>query len=505
MIGTRKVSYIIYLTSPDDEWTAEDGGALEIYPSVGEGTPDIVPLKTVLPLFNTMAIFNVEPGVSFHSVQEVYTDKPRMSIQGWFHGPADDHLTQAKKNATVNQLISHSSVPVAADTGVRALPDIAAPAQGHAPPLSAEDKALLSQYVNPAYLKDDASLKVREKFEEESYVLLYDFLLPGVLEELRAAAAATDAAAKIGRCRLASYTAGYSDGWTPIGPPHMRRYLRFDGAPAQERPGGGHGGEAKTGEAQATECGSLLKRLQVGLMQTPSFARLLARLTGMVCTSSRGEARRFRAGLDYTVATYGSMASHARLNTVWCLVDDVDDDAPAGGDVPTGRSEDGAQAWSGADKLTMWAEGEVGGFECYIEAEEDAVAEASDVFRMDDDDGPLLQVRAKTRSCFPTSTATKPNSPAAPIPCSHLPPPPWSSWSPWSATREMLQVLARSNTLSIVLQVCAFSTLARITSRCGDLFLVHRRRHCSCAPYLPSRSLGPSHHLPPVGGGRKSE
>jgi hypothetical protein len=27
------------------------------------------------------AIFNVEPGVSFHSVQEVYTHKPRMAIQ----------------------------------------------------------------------------------------------------------------------------------------------------------------------------------------------------------------------------------------------------------------------------------------------------------------------------------------------------------------------------------------------------------------------------------------
>ena len=54
VIGTRKVSFIIYLTSPDEEWTARDGGALEIYPSVSEGTPDIVPLKTVLPLFNTM-------------------------------------------------------------------------------------------------------------------------------------------------------------------------------------------------------------------------------------------------------------------------------------------------------------------------------------------------------------------------------------------------------------------------------------------------------------------
>ena len=32
VIGTRRVSYIIYLTDPDDEWRDEDGGALELYP-----------------------------------------------------------------------------------------------------------------------------------------------------------------------------------------------------------------------------------------------------------------------------------------------------------------------------------------------------------------------------------------------------------------------------------------------------------------------------------------
>ena len=32
VIGTRRVSYIIYLTDPDDEWRQEDGGALELYP-----------------------------------------------------------------------------------------------------------------------------------------------------------------------------------------------------------------------------------------------------------------------------------------------------------------------------------------------------------------------------------------------------------------------------------------------------------------------------------------
>jgi Rps23 Pro-64 3,4-dihydroxylase Tpa1-like proline 4-hydroxylase len=34
VIGTRAVSFIIYLTDPDDPWTAEDGGALELYPLV---------------------------------------------------------------------------------------------------------------------------------------------------------------------------------------------------------------------------------------------------------------------------------------------------------------------------------------------------------------------------------------------------------------------------------------------------------------------------------------
>lgn len=37
VIGTRRVSYIIYLTDPDDAWRADDGGALELYPCVAGG------------------------------------------------------------------------------------------------------------------------------------------------------------------------------------------------------------------------------------------------------------------------------------------------------------------------------------------------------------------------------------------------------------------------------------------------------------------------------------
>ena len=101
VIGTRKVSYILYLTDPKPEWKDEDGGRLELYESLVEqsaidkdnceekrekGTetrvPGVFPVKTILPKFNSMAYFVVEPGVSFHSVQEVLCDRPRLSIQG---------------------------------------------------------------------------------------------------------------------------------------------------------------------------------------------------------------------------------------------------------------------------------------------------------------------------------------------------------------------------------------------------------------------------------------
>jgi Rps23 Pro-64 3,4-dihydroxylase Tpa1-like proline 4-hydroxylase len=86
------------LTDPDDPWHAEDGGALELYPLVPDsiesrceeeggiqGIPTATPTKCIVPTFNSMAIFRVQPGRSYHSVQEVYAHKPRISISGWFH------------------------------------------------------------------------------------------------------------------------------------------------------------------------------------------------------------------------------------------------------------------------------------------------------------------------------------------------------------------------------------------------------------------------------------
>ncbi|KAJ1493959.1 Oxoglutarate and iron-dependent oxygenase degradation C-term-domain-containing protein [Baffinella frigidus] len=352
VIGTRKVSYIIYLTSPDKPWTREDGGALQLYASVTPGTPATFPSKILLPIFNTIALFNVEPGVSFHSVEEVYSERPRMSIQGWFHGPPSPANT--KSMATVNQLI--------AGTANAAVPFVDIPAalveQGA---LSASDLKVLGEFVNPAYLRADGIGKIREKFEEESCVELRDFLRKDVALELGRRCTSADRRDKLGRARLPDDQVGIGSKWQAVGPPHMQRYLTF--AETKEPEVGAL--DLKTSQ----DAGDLLEEVRARMRSAP-FARLLAKLTSVTVDGARGEVRRFRPGLDYTVAHYGTMAAGKSLN------------APSLSQLN--------QAGGGA---------QIGGFECYIEAEEDCAAEASDVYRMDpEDDGPLVQTIARSNT-----------------------------------------------------------------------------------------------------------
>jgi Rps23 Pro-64 3,4-dihydroxylase Tpa1-like proline 4-hydroxylase len=63
-----------YLADPDDGWTEEDGGALELYPVESPGIPAVDPTTCVLPAWNSMVFFTVQPGKSFHSVQEIFAE-----------------------------------------------------------------------------------------------------------------------------------------------------------------------------------------------------------------------------------------------------------------------------------------------------------------------------------------------------------------------------------------------------------------------------------------------
>ncbi|CAN0141118.1 unnamed protein product, partial [Hapterophycus canaliculatus] len=97
VIGTRKVSYILYLV--DEDWGSgekPDGGGLQLYPLETNGVPGVpayAPSKTIPPRWNQMVLFAVQPGRSFHDVQEVYNEhKPRLAVSGWFHGALESEM-----------------------------------------------------------------------------------------------------------------------------------------------------------------------------------------------------------------------------------------------------------------------------------------------------------------------------------------------------------------------------------------------------------------------------
>ena len=95
VIGTRRVSYILYMPLPHCRlWQREWGGALELYPvrenAHGVLEPEPVPAKSISPSWNQFVFFEVQPGRSFHSVEEVVVGEDedgwqRLSISGWFH------------------------------------------------------------------------------------------------------------------------------------------------------------------------------------------------------------------------------------------------------------------------------------------------------------------------------------------------------------------------------------------------------------------------------------
>lgn len=93
--GSRRVSYILYMPLPQFQgWQKEWGGALELYPvktnANGVDEPESIPTKSIPPSWNQFIFFEVQPGKSFHSVEEVVVGegedgRERLSISGWFH------------------------------------------------------------------------------------------------------------------------------------------------------------------------------------------------------------------------------------------------------------------------------------------------------------------------------------------------------------------------------------------------------------------------------------
>jgi len=207
VIGSRRVSYILYLTDPDRPWKEEWGGALRLYPTQrhteedGEVTkvpsPDYT--ASIPPAFNQLSFFAVQPGESFHDVEEVYSQtgagddekdeaRVRMAISGWYHIPQDEE--EGYEEGSEERLAGKSSLmQLQGKDDKYDLPRVnvqlyqATNGDGRMPTPSSQEHAVLSEadcdfllkyiaptYLTPGQLKNSSSvhsLSRKTRFRED--------------------------------------------------------------------------------------------------------------------------------------------------------------------------------------------------------------------------------------------------------------------------------------------------------------------------------------------------
>ncbi|EGO02360.1 hypothetical protein SERLA73DRAFT_159290 [Serpula lacrymans var. lacrymans S7.3] len=379
VIGTRRVSYILYMPLPHtDQWKAEYGGALELYPtriSVEGADPEPIPFpsKSIPPAWNQFVFFEVQPGKSFHSVQEVVATEPgvaRLSISGWFHAaqPGEDDYSPdldqpIDSKSSREQLVSGASTPFTpyeTIEGETAVPDSL--------PLTAEHLAFLSRFLSPVYLRASTLTALAKRFVDESSLELHQFLaVPSTLED---ALRATDKRDGLGLGRsgqVPSHEAGTGDKWDVKGPPHKWRYCTLrPTSTSPSLPPPLSSSPSHTTDPNTLDPSAFLPALQSHLFPSPAFRAWLAVVTSMFPLAYSVQARRFRPGLDYTLAT--SEEDEARLDVVLGLTPDV---------TPKNMNEGGKGKGKGKGKTKSkgkgkeeeergWQTGEWGGWECYM-------------------------------------------------------------------------------------------------------------------------------------------
>lgn len=105
------------------------------------------------------------------------------------------------------------------------------------------------------------------------------------------------------------HTTGTSSGWTIKGPPHKWRYCTLKPPEAKV---------AVYPRAHTPSVDEIMRSLQDELFPSPAFRAWLAIVSRLLPLRYAVEARRFRPGLDYTLAT--SESKEARLDVILGLV-----------------------------------------------------------------------------------------------------------------------------------------------------------------------------------------
>ncbi|KAI1779487.1 Oxoglutarate and iron-dependent oxygenase degradation C-term-domain-containing protein [Hypoxylon cercidicola] len=313
VIGSRKVSYILYLTDPDLPWKPEWGGALRLFPvreikgANGQvaktPAPDVS--KVIPPAWNQLSFFAVQPGESFHDVEEVYRaetkeqlekegGRVRMAISGWFHIPQigeDGYVEGAEeklaKNSGLMQLQGNpEQYDMPQPQPIEVEPRLK-------PEFDQADLEFLLEYMAPAYLTPNTLEEVREHFEAGSSMTLPSLLNNSFAQKLR------DYVTTLDRTPAVIDSAEIEKGpWRVAKPPHKHRYMYLQPERTEST-----SDEVAAAKKQKQKQKSPLKELLEEFLPSKPFHRWLQMATGCVIESHDFMARRFRRGRDYTLAT----------------------------------------------------------------------------------------------------------------------------------------------------------------------------------------------------------
>ena len=317
VIGSRRVSYILYLTDPDRPWGGKWGGALRLYPNkithAEDGQRLVVPSPdhtvSIPPAFNQLSFFAVQPGESFHDVEEVYaqTEGPvegahggrvRIAISGWYHIPQkgeDGYVegleAELGEKSSLMQLQGkgdkYDLPQVEFESFAPSIPDnagasIPTPSSQEDPELTKEDFDFLLDYIDPRYLTPDTLETITETFAENSFLLLDTFLSIKFSNRLHDELSSEESAALPEK----SDDIEAKGPWKVARPPHKHRFLYQQPSTVSDE----------------STMNSPLQDLLKNLVPSIAFQKWLQIATGLTVHTNNALARRFRRGQDYTLA-----------------------------------------------------------------------------------------------------------------------------------------------------------------------------------------------------------
>lgn len=419
VIGSRRVSYILYLTDPDQPWQAEWGGSLRLFPveeiknKDGEvaKTPLPDPVKVIPPAWNQLSFFAVQPGESFHDVEEVYHantkeqlaengGRVRMAISGWFHipQPGEDGFVQGEeeKNAKNSSLMQLQGNPAQYDAP-QAVPVKVTRPKNAEEAFEESDLDYLIKYMTPSYLTPDTLEQISEHFENTSSISLPQILSKKFSERLENYIREQE---KAGLPKN-SKEIEKSTQWKVAKPPHKHAYL--------------YQNPTKADELRTSQEESPITELIDNFLPSRPFRNWLTMATGCTIEAHDIIARRFRRGNDYTLATGHEGNARLELNLGitptygWGDPDEVDEtaeDEDEGDDDeeepeadPKGKGKGKAKATpkekpekkkNSASKSTEKEDAEdVGGHEVYMAGDDEADEDAA-VYKSSNDEDNIL-------------------------------------------------------------------------------------------------------------------